>query len=446
MTNSILIKGGAIITLDAGDRILTGDLLIRDGRIASIGETVADGAADEVIDARGAVVLPGFVQTHIHLCQTLFRGAADDLPLIDWLKRRVWPLEAAHTAASVRASARLGIAEMIKGGTTSALTMETVNHTGEVFRVVEETGFRATVGKCMMDAGDDVPTELFEQTDDSIRASLALLEEWHGRANDRVRACFAPRFAVSCTRELLEQVARLSRERGVLVHTHASENRTEIEMVERATGQRNIAYLSSLGLAAPHVALAHCVHLNADELDILARTGTHVLHCPSSNLKLGSGVAPIVEMLARGISVSLGADGAPCNNRLDMFTEMRTAALLQKVTHGADALPARRVLRMATIDGARALGLEAETGTLEVGKRADVIVVALDRLHLTPRPDIVSAVVYAAEAADVRTVVIDGQVVMRERELTTVSEREVIDDATEQARQLFQRARLDIEF
>ncbi|MDQ1525092.1 MAG: 5-methylthioadenosine/S-adenosylhomocysteine deaminase [Pyrinomonadaceae bacterium] len=446
MTNSILIKGGAIITLDAGDRILTGDVLIRDGRIASIGETVADGAADEVIDARGAVVLPGFVQTHIHLCQTLFRGAADDLPLIDWLKRRVWPLEAAHTAASVRASARLGVAEMIKGGTTSALTMETVNHTAEVFRVVEETGFRATVGKCMMDAGDDVPAELFEQTDDSIRESLALLEEWHGRASGRVRACFAPRFAVSCTRELLEQVARLSRERGVLVHTHASENRTEIEMVERATGQRNIAYLSSLGLAAPHVALAHCVHLNADELDILARTGTHVLHCPSSNLKLGSGVAPIVEMLARGVSVSLGADGAPCNNRLDMFTEMRTAALLQKVTHGADALPARRVLRMATIDGARALGLEAETGTLEVGKRADVIVVALDRLHLTPRPDIVSAVVYAAEAVDVRTVVIDGQVVMRERELTTVSEREVIEEATEQARQLFQRARLDIEF
>ncbi len=441
MTTSILIKGGVIITLDADDRIVTGDLLIRDGRIVSIGETTE--SADEVIDARGAAVLPGFVQTHIHLCQTLFRGAADDLPLIDWLKRRVWPLEAAHTPASVRASARLGIAEMIKGGTTSALTMETVNHTAEVFRVVEETGFRATVGKCMMDTGDEVPAELFERTDDSVRESLALIEEWHGRAGGRVRACFAPRFAVSCTRELLEQVARLSRERGVLVHTHASENRTEIEMVERATGKRNIEYLSALGLAAPHVALAHCVHLNDAELDILARTGTHVLHCPSSNLKLGSGLAAVVEMLARGISVSLGADGAPCNNRLDMFTEMRTAALLQKVAHGADALPARRVLRMATIDGARALGLEQETGTLETGKRADCIVVALDRLHLTPHPDIVSAIVYAAGASDVRTVVIDGRIVMRESELTTLSEREVIAEANEQAKHLFQRARLD---
>jgi 5-methylthioadenosine/S-adenosylhomocysteine deaminase len=443
MTDSILIKGGLIVTMDAGDRIVTGDVLIRDGRIAQVGETTE--SADEVIDARGSVVLPGFVQTHIHLCQTLFRGAADDLPLIDWLKRRVWPLEAAHTPASLRASARLGIAEMIKGGTTMALTMETVNHTAEVFRAVEETGFRATVGKCMMDAGDDVPSELFEQTDASISESLALLEEWDGRAGGRIRACFAPRFAVSCTRELLEQVARLSRDRGVLVHTHASENRTEIEMVERATGMRNIEYLSTLGLAAPHVALAHCIHLDDSELDILARTGTHVLHCPSSNLKLGSGIAPIVEMLARGISVSLGADGAPCNNRLDMFTEMRTAALLQKATHGADALPARRVLRMATIDGARALGLETETGSLETGKRADCVVVALDRLHLTPRPDVVSAVVYAAEACDVKTVVIDGRVVMRERELTTVSEREVIAGAREQARDLFRRARLDAE-
>jgi 5-methylthioadenosine/S-adenosylhomocysteine deaminase len=185
MAKSILIKGGAIITMNAVDEIVTGDLLVRDGRIVSIGETMED--ADEVIDARGCAVLPGFVQTHIHLCQTLFRGAADDLPLIDWLKQCVWPMEAAHTPASLRASARLGIAEMIKGGTTCALTMETVNHTEEVFRAVEETGFRATVGKCMMDVGEDVPAELFEQTTDAIRESLALIEEWHGRASGRIR-------------------------------------------------------------------------------------------------------------------------------------------------------------------------------------------------------------------------------------------------------------------
>ena len=440
MSKSILIKGGTIITMNAVDEIVTGDLLVRDSRIVSIGETLED--ADEVIDARGCAVLPGFVQTHIHLCQTLFRGAADDLPLIDWLKQRIWPMEAAHTPASLRASARLGIAEMIKGGTTCALTMETVNHTAEVFRAVEETGFRATVGKCMMDAGEDIPAELFEETDDAIRESLALIEEWHMRAGGRIRACFAPRFAVSCTRELLVEVARLSRERGVLVHTHASENRTEIEMVERATGMRNIEYLSTLGLTAQHIALAHCVHLNENELHILAQTGTHVLHCPSSNLKLGSGIAPVMEMLAHGISVSLGADGAPCNNRLDMFTEMRTAALLQKVSHGADALPARRILRMATIDGARALGLAEEIGTLEIGKRADLSVLEFNRLHLTPSPDIVSAIVYAAEAADVKSVLIDGQIVMRDGQLVTVNEGELITEARTQSARLFERAAL----
>jgi 5-methylthioadenosine/S-adenosylhomocysteine deaminase len=442
MNGSILIKGGTLVTVDANDTVFAGDLLVRDGRIVAIGET--DQTADEVIDANGCAVVPGFVQTHVHLCQTIFRGAADDLALIDWLKQRVWRMEAAHTAASVRASARLAVAEMIKGGTTCALTMETVNHTEEVFRVVEETGFRATIGKCMMDAGQDVPAALLEETENSIRESLKLIEEWHGRARDRVRACFAPRFAVSCTRELLERVAQLARERGLIVHTHASENLTEIELVRQATGMRNVEYLASIGLAAPHVALAHCVHLDEAELDLLARTGAHVLHCPSSNLKLGSGIAPIREMLERGINVSLGADGAACNNRLDMFTEMRTAALLQKVVHGADALPAKRVLRMATIDGARALGLESEIGSLEPGKRADVAVVALDSLHTTPRPDIVSTLVYAAETSDVRAVVIDGQIVLRDGELLTLDEKEVIAEAQRESGTLFARAGLSV--
>jgi 5-methylthioadenosine/S-adenosylhomocysteine deaminase len=310
--------------------------------------------------------------------------------------------------------------------------METVNHTAEVLRVVEETGFRATVGKCMMDKGDEVPAALREESEASIRESLALLEEWHGRAGGRVRYCFAPRFAVSCTRGLLERVARLARERGVMVHTHASENRTECEMVERETGMRNVVYLDSLGVSGAHVLLAHCVHLSDEELGLLASKGTHVSHCPSSNMKLGSGIAPVALMLERGVSVSLGADGAPCNNRLDMFTEMRSAALLQKVGRGADALPAARVLRMATRGGARALGLEDEIGSVEPGKRADLILIDLERLHTTPRPDVVSTIVYAAEAADVRAVLIDGRIVMRDGQLTTLDEREVIADAMRQ--------------
>ncbi len=425
---TLLIKNATIITMDADNRIFTGDVLIADGRIAAFDSATK---ADEVIDATGRVLLPGFVQTHVHLCQTLFRGAADDLALIDWLKQRIWPMEAAHTPESLRLSAQLGVAELMRGGTTCALTMETVNHTDEVFRVVEESGFRAIVGKCLMDAGADVPEALHEETDAAIAEAVRLIERWNGAANGRIRACFAPRFAVSCTRELLEQVARLARERRVLVHTHASENRDEIALVEQSTGLRNIHYLNSVGLAAPHVILAHCIWLDESELQILQQTETKVAHCPSSNLKLGSGIAPITEMLERGISVSLGADGAPCNNRLDMFIEMRMAALLQKVRRGPQAIPALTALRMATIEGARAIGLEAEIGSIEPGKKADLILLNLNQLHSTPQPDLISTIVYSAQVSDVETVLIDGQVVLRNRRLTTLQEAEIIAQSRE---------------
>jgi 5-methylthioadenosine/S-adenosylhomocysteine deaminase len=438
--SSILIKNGTLVTMDSANRILRGDLFIRGSQIVELGTT--EQSADIVIDASECAVIPGFVQTHIHLCQTLFRGAADDLALIDWLKKRVWPMEAAHSAASVTAAARLGIAELIKGGTTCALTMETVNHTSQVFQVVEDSGFRATVGKCMMDKGDEVPKPLQEQTSQSIEESLSLLERWHGRANGRIRYCFAPRFAISCTRELLMRVGQLSREHGVMIHTHASENRTECTMVETETGMRNINYLDSVGVSGRHVALAHCVHLTNDEIRILKSTSTNVAHCPSSNLKLGSGIAPITQLLDEEISVSLGADGAACNNRLDMFTEMRTATLLQKALHGPEVLPANRMLRMATIDGARALGLESEIGSLEVGKRADLAIVSLDRLHMSPEAEVVSSLVYAAEASDVQTVIVDGRLLMRDRTLLTLGEADVIADADAQGELLMSRAGL----
>jgi 5-methylthioadenosine/S-adenosylhomocysteine deaminase len=438
MTHSLLIKNGTLVTVDAEDRVFIGDLFIEGGRIVSVG---GEGQrADSTIDATGCAVIPGFVQTHLHLCQTLFRGAADDLSLIDWLRMRVWPMEAAHTPESVRAAARLGLAELIKGGTTCALTMETVSHTEEVFKAVEESGFRATVGKCMMDKGDDVPAGLHEKSSDSISESLALLTKWHGAAEGKIRYCFAPRFAVSCTEQLLSEVGRLAREHNVMVHTHASENQTECEIVERDSGLRNISYLHKVGLTGPHVALAHCVHVDDSDLVLLQSTQTNVAHCPSSNLKLGSGIAPVHEMIERGISVSLGADGAACNNRLDMFTEMRTAALLQKVKHGPDVLPARRSFRMATADGARALGLGDTIGSLEVGKQADIAVVRLGKLHLTPGVDVVSTLVYSGQASDVEYLLIDGQLLLREGNLVRIDEASVLDEATREFDALTKRA------
>jgi 5-methylthioadenosine/S-adenosylhomocysteine deaminase len=437
MGKAILIKGATAITMDRQNRILEADVLIEDQLISKVDASIRSSDA-EVIDARGLILLPGFVQSHVHLCQTLFRGVADDLALIDWLKLRIWPLEAAHTPESLYASARLGIAELIRGGTTCALTMETVHHTEAVFNAVEESGFRATVGKCMMDKGEGVPEPLCEKASESIEESLRLLDEWDGRGDGRIRCCFAPRFAVSCTRELLESVAEMASSRGVLVHTHASENRDEIAVVELETGLRNIEYLSAVGLTASNVVLAHCVHLNDREIEILNRTGTHVAHCPSSNLKLGSGIARIPEMVRRGVSVSLGADGAPCNNRLDMFTEMRTSALIQKAIHGAQIMPAASVLRMATINGANALGLGERIGSIEPGKQADLILVNLNHLHATPHPDPVSAIVYSAEAADVETVIIAGKVVMRGRELTTLDEKKILESARSEASSLAQ--------
>jgi len=438
MSESILIKNAQIVTVDEKDVCLNGDLLVEDGRIKEIGSVNAQ--ADIVIDASGRTVIPGFVQTHIHLCQTLFRGWADDLELIDWLKQRVWPMEAAHTKESLYASACLGIAELIRGGTTAALTMETVNHTEAVFEAVERSGFRATVGKCMMDRGEEAPKELIEDRNKSIKESLKLLDRWHNRAGGRIRYAFAPRFALSCSRELLEEVAELAREHQVMIHTHASENRDEIRLVEQETGQRNIQYLAAVGIAGGHVGLAHCVWVDENEMQILAETGSHVLHCPSSNLKLASGIAPIAEMLERGIQVSLGADGAPCNNRLDMFTEMRAAALLQKVRFGSRALPARAALRLATVEGARALGLENEIGSISAGKRADLCILNLNRLHTTPHPDPISTIVFAAEMDNVETVIIDGRIVMRDGSLLTLNEEEVRAVAEEQSRALAQRA------
>jgi 5-methylthioadenosine/S-adenosylhomocysteine deaminase len=229
-----------------------------------------------------------------------------------------------------------------------------------------------------------------------------------------------------------------------MVHTHASENKNECALVESETGHHNVAYLDSLGLSGAHVVLAHCVHLDAAEFEILEKTATNVAHCPSSNLKLGSGIAEISRMIEREISVSIGADGAACNNRLDMFTEMRSMALLQKVSQGPEALSAGQTLRMATHGGAKALGLEKEIGSLEIGKRADVIVVNLETLHATPHArDLVSAVVYSAEASDVQSVIIDGAVVMKDRKLLTLNENEILADAAREGSELVKRAGIE---
>jgi len=437
---SLLIRGGTVVTMNDRFEIVDGDVSIRDGRIAAIAPTVT-APHDTLIDAAGGYILPGLIQTHIHLCQTLFRGYADDLLLMDWLRTRIWPMEAAHTPDSLRAAARLATAELLASGTTSVLTMETVHDTDVVFKEVEASGLRATIGKCMMDFDAQVPRRLQEDTRASIDESVAIRARWEGAANGRLRAAFAPRFAVSCSRELLEAVADLSNAQHALVHTHASESRDEIAIVQQLSGARsNIEYLATVRLAAPRLCAAHCVWADERDQRVLADHDVKVMHCPGSNLKLGSGIAPVPEMRARGITVSLGADGAACNNHLDMFDEMRLAAVLQAMRKQPGVLPARDVLWMATRAGARTLGLEHEIGSLEVGKKADVIVIDRDRPHLAPGPDPYSALVYAARGSDVRATIVDGEILVRDFETMRVDRADVAAAARVAARDLFNRA------
>ena len=432
---SLKINGATIVTMNDAFEVIEGDVLVRNGRIAAIGQ-LAETPVDRTIDGRGCYLLPGFIQTHIHLCQTLFRGYADDLALLDWLKTRVWPMEAAHTPTSLAAAARHAASELLCSGTTTVLTMETVHDTDAVFEALEPMGLRAVVGKCMMDADDAVPARLIERTAQSIDESVALAKRWHGKANGRLRAAFAPRFAVSCSRELLEAVADLSRQHQLVVHTHASENRDEIALIKARTGLKNIDYLADTGLTTERLCLAHCVWVDDDEQSVIAERGVKVLHCPGSNLKLGSGLAPVVEMRARGISVSLGADGAACNNHLDMFDEMRLAAVLQAVRHQPGVLTARDAVRMATREGARALGLEHDIGSIDVGKRADLILIDANGR------DPYSTIVYAGRGTDVRTTIVDGEVLVDDFRPIRWDSRELEATARTEAAALARRAGL----
>jgi 5-methylthioadenosine/S-adenosylhomocysteine deaminase len=439
LSKSLLLRGGRVMTMDATRRILDADVLVENGRIQNVGRSdgrTAGRSKPTTIDCRGLIVLPGLVQAHIHLCQTLFRGLADDLSLEAWLAQRIWPLEAAHTEASIHASAMLGAAELLLGGTTAILDMETVRHTSAAFAALESIGIRATAGKCLMDAPGS-PAPLREVTDQALTESADLCARWHGAAGGRLRYCFAPRYAPSCTGPLLRAVSDLAERSGAMIHTHAAETPLELDIVKRETGNDELSYLDAVGISGPRAALAHCVWVDKDGIAALARAGTNVVHCPSSNLKLGSGIAPIPEMLAAGCRVAIGADGAPCNNRLDAFAEMRLAALIQKPRFGPDALPAAQALELATLGGARALGLEKEIGSIEVGKCADLIVLDLDAPHAQPEDaDLISRIVYSARAADVRHVIVDGRIVVRDGSLKTADLREIRRAANTEARRL----------
>jgi 5-methylthioadenosine/S-adenosylhomocysteine deaminase len=434
-----IFRGGTILTIDPEHRVLAGDVATRDGAIVHVGGDYTPQTRDyAVLDCAGCVVMPGLVQAHVHTCQTLARGRADDLELLDWLRTVIWPYEAALDREAASAAGELACAELLLGGTTAILDMATVNHTDAIFEAAERSGIRATIGKAMMDAPDpQIPEGLRESTEQSLDESARLIERWHGAANDRLRYAYAPRFVLSCTDELLREVGTQARSRKVGIHTHASENTGEVALVRQRFGKDNIVVLDELGLLGPHTCIAHGIHLSDHERALLAARGAHICTCPSSNLKLASGICQLPELIAAGISCAIGADGAPCNNNLDGFTELRLAALLHKPRIGPRTLPAPEVVRLATLGGAQALGQADRIGSLELGKRGDVIAVDVTPLHTIPSASPWSQITYAAKSCDVRHVAVDGNLVVREKSLLTLDVSRVREHASSASVKLF---------
>jgi 5-methylthioadenosine/S-adenosylhomocysteine deaminase len=415
----IIVRGGTTLPMAAAREWRPADVLLRDGRIAEVGPALDTPEGCEVLDARDAFVMPGFVQAHVHVVQSLARYRAEGLPLLRWLAERIWPYEAALRPDEVAAAARLGIAELLTGGTTSALDMGTTHDQDEIFRAAADLGIRLTSGKCHMDTGSGVPRRLLEECDASLAEAEELGGRWHGAAGDRLRYAVAPRFVLSCSAELLTGAVALARRRGYLLHTHSSENPDETRAVRALTGRGNVTFLADAGIAGEDTVLAHCVHLDDDEVDLLAATKTGVAHCPGANLKLASGIADLPRLLANGVRIGLGADGPPCNNRLSIFHEMALAGTLHNLAHGAAAVDPWTVLEMATWRGAEVLGLGGEVGRILPGWKADLVVLGGESLAMEPAADPAAMVVYGGGLESVRHVVVNGSVVVRDGELVT---------------------------
>ncbi|WP_135807130.1 5'-deoxyadenosine deaminase [Halorussus marinus] len=425
----MLLEG--TVVADADTVIDDGAVVVEGDRIAAVGDRseLAERYPDRE-RRRYDVLAPGIVGGHVHSVQSLGRGIADDTALLDWLFEYVLPMEADLDADGMRIAAELGYAELIESGVTTVIDHLSVRHADEAFEAASRIGIRGRIGKVLMDK--DAPDGLAEDTDAALAESERLIEEYHGANDGRIGYALTPRFAVSCTEACLRGVRELADAHdGVRIHTHASENRDEIAQVEADTGMRNIHWLDEVGLTGEDVVLAHCVWTDESEREVLAETGTHVTYCPSSNMKLASGVAPIPDYLDRGINVALGNDGPPCNNTLDPFTEMRQASLLQKVEDlDPTTLPARTVFEMATVNGAAAAGFEG-VGRLEPGWKADVVGLRTDLTRATPIHDVLSHLVFAAHGDDVAFTMVDGEVLYEDGDHVAVDADRIRREADE---------------
>jgi 5-methylthioadenosine/S-adenosylhomocysteine deaminase len=425
----ILIKD-CFILADSRDRVVRGDIAIAGDRlimVAADGQAPAGWRPERTIDGSGCLCLPGLINCHTHAAMTLLRGYADDLPLLEWLATKIWPAEDRMTGEDVYWATLLAIIEMVKSGTTTFsdqyIFME------DVARAVAQTGIRAVLSRGLSGIGPS--------SERGLEESRTLLERWQGAAEGRISVWLGPHAPYTCPPQYMERVLEIAAEYNTGIHIHVAETAFEVEQIRELYGKTPVQFLKDLGVFRFPTLAAHCVHLTDDDISILKENKVSVAHNPESNMKLASGAAPVAALRRAGIMVGLGTDGAASNNNLDMFEEMRSAALLQKlVNQDPLALPAREALLMATGDGARALGLEQEVGTLKPGSKADLILVDLRQAHLCPRHNLVAHMVYSARGSDVDTVIIDGRPVMEGRRLLTVDEDEVRSEVESRARRI----------
>jgi len=429
-----LIRGCTILTMSEKGIIEQGLIAIRNGKITYLREETGAPKikAEKIIDGRGKVATPGLVNCHTHIAMTVFRGIAEDQRLDDWLSKTIWPLEAKLKPRDVYDGALLGCLEMIKSGTTCLADMYFPEEM--VAKAVEKAGLRAVLAPGLMEVRGE------EKAESELKKSVEFVRKYHGYASGRINACLGPHAAYTCSPDFLKKIREEASALKVGIHIHLAESKEMMRLVKEKYGFTEVGLLERIGFLKSDVLAAHCIYLTQEEMRLMAKHNVKVAYNPVANMKLALGVAKIKDLLDLGVTVGIGTDGPASNNDLDMFGNMKIAALLQKVQYmNPTVLPAQKVLEMATIDGARALGLEKAVGSLEVGKKADVTLLDFRKPHLTPLHNIYANIVYSARGSDVDSVIVDGNILMEEREVKTLDEEEVMERAQKTALDLLTR-------
>ena len=420
--NTILIKNALILNPNNFEEKRQ-SVLIKDDLISEIADEIDESNADKIIDASGKILLPGFVNTHTHLSMTLFRGLADDLSLDSWLNDHIWPMEANLNGDYCYIGALLGAVELIKSGTTTFSDM--YFYMEDVARAVDEAGIRAVLSYGMIDFGDA------EKREAEIKENLQLFENCDGMADGRIKVFFGPHSPYTASEELLIKVRELADKYNMGIHIHVSETQKEIDDVSQEKGLRPFEYLDKIGFLGPDVVAAHCVWLSDEEIEIIKKHGVKVSHNPCSNMKLASGISPVSKLIENDICVSIGTDGASSNNNLDLIEELKTASLLQKVsTLDPNVVNSHEAIAMGTIKGAEALGLSDEIGSIEVGKKADIILIDTNSANMVPDSStLTSNIIYSANGSNVDTTICNGKILMENKKLTVLDEQEIYEKA-----------------